>query len=606
MLWEMAGLEDWDVQHILASVPEIVEMLGPPPKVHRVVESIEFLDESRVRRQVSVDVTVPTKIHACGSGHDVYLPLQVMVKAPIKNLDVTDGQGLVVPVLTAEQNGLLSGEVLIEQARRCLEKEPSEGIKTVLRAVATAREPTAHALEAILETLDEPDLDDFARLDGAPSVFVDPLWNGFLLVGQVRASAGDRVLIKRSYEEEFRMSGGCGNFTTEALFAGDSYHVELLAPEGTVIADSRMIVTVEGDAASRGRPYRHLVGFDSKVDRAHIYAKADVVAEDLGRDPTGALVEVWLRPRPPLIEPVLLVSVFVTAALISGAWAKHRGWITDVPNAAAVVVALPGLAAGYLASAGHRLTQRLLRGIRWAAFWVATASFGAAFALVMNPGKHRWHSASTSRALVFGVLLAVIAFWSPMRQVLAARCRVRKSGPAPRFLRKLVASSFGWLLSPVLIVLVAALVADNGIGGDFARRSYSPRTWLWCGFAAISSLCTLYLVLALLRAHWNSSRMPGAIRAWLTRQFKAGWTRVKGQFRAGWTRVKEQFKAGWTWVKGQFKAGWARVKGQFKAGWTWVKGLGKRESNADTAPDTAAGTASEADSQQGPTEPGVR
>src|SRR4051794_14864911 len=101
MLRGMAEPDDRDMRHILASVPHIVEMLGPPPKVHRIVESIEFLDENRVRRQVSADVTVPVTAHACGSGQDVYLPLQVVAKAPIRNLDVIDGQGLAVPVLTA-------------------------------------------------------------------------------------------------------------------------------------------------------------------------------------------------------------------------------------------------------------------------------------------------------------------------------------------------------------------------------------------------------------------------------------------------------------------------------------------------------------------------
>lgn len=332
MLPVMAEAEDSDTAHVLASVPHVVEMLGPPARVHRIVESIEFLDESRVRRQVGVDLTVPHSAQACGSGQDVYLPLQVVLKAPIRNLDLVDGFGRAVPVLTAEQNARLSGEVLIEQARVYLGGKPSEPIQEVLRKIANFRNPTKEAMESILERLEDPDIEQFELLSEAPSVFIKPLWNGFLLVGQVQATRGDRVLIKRSYEEEFKMSGGHGRFTTEALFAGDSYHLELLAPEGTVIADARMSVTVEGDAASHERPSRHVVGADSKVDRAHIYAKADVVADKLGAEPTASVVEVWLRPRPPMVEPVLFVSLFVTATLISGAWAKHEGWITDVPN----------------------------------------------------------------------------------------------------------------------------------------------------------------------------------------------------------------------------------------------------------------------------------
>src|SRR5437762_12190805 len=107
-----------------------------------------------------------------------------------------DGQGRVAPVLTAEQNSRLSGEVLIQQARHCPGVEPSEKIKMVLRHLASYRNPSKAAMQTILGGLDERDLDQFAELEDAPSVFVEPLWNGFLLVGQVLASPGDRVLIK--------------------------------------------------------------------------------------------------------------------------------------------------------------------------------------------------------------------------------------------------------------------------------------------------------------------------------------------------------------------------------------------------------------------------
>jgi hypothetical protein len=78
-----------------------------------------FLDEARVRRHLSIDFTIPEAIApSLLAGDTVYIPIEVLAKRVLRALDVVDGEGRAVPVLTSDENGMVAGRVLVECATR--------------------------------------------------------------------------------------------------------------------------------------------------------------------------------------------------------------------------------------------------------------------------------------------------------------------------------------------------------------------------------------------------------------------------------------------------------------------------------------------------------
>ena len=510
----MPSYAEIETDRVRRMAPDMVALLADPSWAQRAVERIEFLDESRVRRQVTIEFNVPPGVSGIQVGRDVYLPVQVLTKERITALEVTDGEGRIVPTLTSDLNGELSGEILIEQARGALGRAPREDVVSVLRQVANQRTPSGPVLEKLLSALDDVALAEWDQLDESPDVWLEPLWNGFLLVARVTGAPGDALLVRREYEEEVKISGGHGAFQASALWRVGSYHIEFLAPEGTVIADSFLGVTTARDIDGRARRYQIELDRDQRVDHADLYAQAGKVEPELSElPPEATTAEFWLRARPATIEPVLLVSIFVNATFLAGGLAAQANWLTDIPNAATVVVALPALAAGYLASTGHRLTQRLLRGVQWAAFWVAAASFDAAFALVVTPSHEHLRSPETGWIPAAAVALAVLTWPVLVRQILAARFNVSGTGPVPNAARRALASARWWLLVPLGLVVLSLLTRDSTVLGGIPTTSRSPRGWLWIAGGAVSGATTFYLMLAWLRAQWNTGQVRRRTRS---------------------------------------------------------------------------------------------
>jgi len=80
--------------------------------IHRRVESIDFLDEYRIHRRLSVDFTVPDMpvIHemASATGGPLVLPFALLSKRYLRNFDARDEAGRPIPVLTSEQNHVVA------------------------------------------------------------------------------------------------------------------------------------------------------------------------------------------------------------------------------------------------------------------------------------------------------------------------------------------------------------------------------------------------------------------------------------------------------------------------------------------------------------------
>jgi hypothetical protein len=501
-----------DERAIELAASDVADMLEDDSWMHRIVEGIEFADEARMQRRLSLDFTVPRTAHGiCITDGEVHVPLLTLEKTVIKALSLTDGEGKVIPVLTSRENGILSTAVLVEQARRTGLSISCEGRK-LLRDLANGRSVQSDAeyeqrkQEAVLT---EEDRRIVAALEALQSTSIRQLTNSFLLVGRVRARPGDRIVVKLSYEEEISLTGGYLVLQTPGLFRSDTYHVEIVAPEDTVIADSNLQVFARvPDGGHGARLRRHWIDRNRNVDRSHLYGRrASVPADVAAAAEKEALVLVWVRSRPWVVEPLMMVSMLITAVFVLGGLAFRAGLTEDPATAAATVVVLPALAAGYFASSGHRLSQKLRRGVQLSAYTCAGNSLGAAGALLLKPRGHDWTMPHLS---FLGLLLSGLAaiLWSTLiREIVSARFIVLNEpgdGSAPGKWRKRLQEPQWWKWLAALSTALALACLWLAVGPTTPRSSRQAREWLWLGFLISSIATTSYLALAWQRALYNS------------------------------------------------------------------------------------------------------
>ena len=237
--------------------------------VHRRVETIAFEDADTVRRTTSVDFTVMSFLPSVSTAAGATLtlvPLAYLAKRPVTSLDVRDAAAAAVPVLTTEQNGVLTAAALSSLAvalvadRGGMPDADVSDIRDVLRTVSLA--PAAEATAA-LTTLRSV-LDDHAARHGPLAVLaaspeftevVATLAENFVLVAVVEASVSERHVLKFSYVEraqgEFdergwreRLLDGLGltpmTLVVEVPAANlaSSFHVEVRTPEGVGITEA--------------------------------------------------------------------------------------------------------------------------------------------------------------------------------------------------------------------------------------------------------------------------------------------------------------------------------------------------------------------------------
>ncbi len=83
----------------------------PEDWVHRRVETVSFLDGSSVHRRMSVDFDLPGEEARPRTGPPL-VPLTLLEKRPLVNLDVRDESGAALAVLNAEENGFVAWSLL--------------------------------------------------------------------------------------------------------------------------------------------------------------------------------------------------------------------------------------------------------------------------------------------------------------------------------------------------------------------------------------------------------------------------------------------------------------------------------------------------------------
>ena len=351
---------------------------NPHDWINRRVESIEVLDEARVRRRVSIDCALPTTVPVGGilvTPSIPVMPLTFLRKRKLQHFDLIDENGGSLPALTRTENGHLAWAVLCCAAEDKLDDWPKTKLTEVwpddelaqdFRGVATGRgsEPDEALARIERKYRGEASCSGESLNDDSFIRLVRTLTRDFILFADVEPKAGQRRVLKFSYEESIRerpfslrarvrarITAQPYPFSVEVPAVGQtrSFHFEMTAPEDLAIAASALIV---GDPRTPEAPPMLADSERSPGARTHLRA-SDVDVSSSG------VAQVFLRAQ---LHGFLTASV-VTAFLIAITLWTGRivlGQVAnDVEAMSRLLVVFPGLLTVYLVRPGeHELATR--------------------------------------------------------------------------------------------------------------------------------------------------------------------------------------------------------------------------------------------------------
>jgi len=316
-----------DASHSRDAVQAVLALIMYPSQwIHRRIETVTFVDDSTVRRRVSLDFTVPAcaPVLDTGAAAPRLLPVASFEKASLMNFDLHDEQASSLFLLSASQNAAVSLQVLLHLARGHLQAAPHPLIDNWLRTlVLHTPDDTREARKSVI---DDPGAFQQFRELRSRSVFrglSDELARNFLLYAVVGDEPGTRRILKysadaplgsvlageskwhRKVQAWFGLRPGvlripCGNAS-----AVHSFHFELSPPAGVFVTEGWLGTPIPATAETKLRVQDHCERVEGRL---HMHVR------DL-----------------PLGTP-LLAQVKILPA--------HLGWLTGVLSATLVTFAI--------------------------------------------------------------------------------------------------------------------------------------------------------------------------------------------------------------------------------------------------------------------------
>lgn len=381
--------------------------------VERRVESVSFISETKHRRHTSVHFDVPGFPQRPGTAPSatlVWVPIALLKKDVLRNLDVRDEEGRALPVLSARQHAELVSRFLIQQAEVILDLPPDKLDPRIVQwlGAAIGDESAAPA---------PPDPDVAAqvnqlRANETITSYLRDLSRNFMLLARVDAWAHSTRIVKFAYDfdldaEPIRRTGMIAllraiaiplglsdyrtRFATPSMFDAKSYHVEVVCPEELSITEA----VLSWESAHHER---HDLATDFRVDRAHLYSTEPQPGEEwLG------FVDTRFCLKTPVVLPVVLLTAVTAGVIGGGLWIHYVEPLGDrTDTAAALVVAIPTFFAPFVVPGRHPIAQRMFVGLRALAFLAGATSFIAAATLAVRLSTH-------SLEVIWGALAALAA-----------------------------------------------------------------------------------------------------------------------------------------------------------------------------------------------------
>jgi hypothetical protein len=396
-------------------------VFGPGAWTHRRVETIDVLSLDVVRRQTSVDFTVPAELREqlAIPGTDQYaVPLATLRKRPLRHFDLRDEERRAVPVLGRDQDARLAWAALLSAATNV------EGIGALSPDTTRRLELITNApLEAALAERDRLDEDarsdeELAQLlsDDRVRLLLGELAENYLLVAAVSQIDRRRVL-KFAYDSFYSPAPTTWRrwlgweprvieLDVPSAARASSFHAEVVVPE-----ELRAVAGFVVDSRT-GK----VLGADGEADRVAIHAP-DVPAAAAPRLVMGVAAE-----RAGFPSAALGVALVVTALLLFGALVGDlRVDVAGPP--VSVLLAGSAIFAGAVSRAGeHRVVRATYLGPRLAMVAVALAALAAAAALAFDLGRDEvrwtWAAGGTVSGLA---TIALARFWKVSRPLVRSR-----------------------------------------------------------------------------------------------------------------------------------------------------------------------------------------
>jgi hypothetical protein len=258
---------------------------------HRRVETITVLTHEQVRRQVSIDFTVPEEYRASlrlSDAHEYAVPLAVLAKRPLIHFDLRNEEGHSIPLLTAEQSRVIGRELLYGALDADLDVQDADAEAVVLDESVQV---VGERIDALERDHDLEPLSDFRTS-------ADTLGRGFILWAVVRGLERRRVF-KYAHDEGFAQRPPLAHFyDARGCTEATTFHVEVAVPPGLGARTTTL---------SDGATGAVIVAGARDADRPAIYFAADP-ARDLGRP--GLLV-AYGAERWRFLGPAALVAAVI-------------------------------------------------------------------------------------------------------------------------------------------------------------------------------------------------------------------------------------------------------------------------------------------------------
>lgn len=445
----------------------LILLLQCPHWVVRRVERVTFLDDRTVARGVTTDFFIPPAAPRYRTDDGAVLrlvPLSILRRKTLVNFGLQDGNGQSLSLVSMRQNQALTEQMVLALAEHVVRVPLTQDVCALAQAVASG---TQEQMVTAWETARNADSSSNARRlleHCAAGPLVERLANNFLLMVTVPEEGSPRRIVRYKYDEPLSLvykSGGYDpierayvrqqrclrpwapqrlaaavgwsstiiRFPVPAAENGQSFHFEVEAPPGVVIAEASLVAGRPGDDDDTRPSWDH-VGGGYPVVGLHV---CDVPNGSLSRAQVGLRLSRagWLTTT--LIATALTTALLWTATLKLGGGDQAQAVATALLTVTAAVVVF------VVQHQEHQMASRLVSWVRAAgAVGVVMLVVVAALLTFTEEAPTTWMRAAAGLATGCTGLIGIA--WlkarpssvsiSPWEQGLTLNELPRKAGPA--------------------------------------------------------------------------------------------------------------------------------------------------------------------------------
>ena len=350
--------------------------------IHRRVETIDLLAQELVRRQVSVDFTLPAPLLGdlrIGPDGPWCVPLAILEKRPLRDFDLREHDEW-RSILGASSGGPIAAGIVTAAARLAVAPDALEPeVASLLALIARSDLDAARAAMIELRGRAEhtPQIEQILA-DETSGYFLATFAESYMLIALLGDPSGRRIL-KYAYEEHLRLGGQASRARRLARRLGwspfvvdvavptaahtASYHAEVIVP-GELRLDAWIVDTRTDELLS--------TDIERAVDRASLHAPR------VALDAEPLLVAAISPERADLPTLAFATSAVTSLLLLIGA---ALGDFSSPTAGSSVALLLAGsvlFATAVARSGEHRLVRGIFAGPRWLLSIVAVAALAAA------------------------------------------------------------------------------------------------------------------------------------------------------------------------------------------------------------------------------------